>query len=68
MIRRVTSRGRVTIPVEMRQKFGLLPGVAVDFVEHGDGWQLVPRQRSPERPDRPLMGTEEIMKLLRSDD
>ena len=28
---RVTSKGQVTIPIELRERVGLLPGTEVDF-------------------------------------
>ena len=38
----VTSKGQVTIPVEVRRELGLTSGTRVDFVRIGDGvYQLV---------------------------
>jgi len=36
----VTSKGQVTIPKELREKFGIEPGVHVDFVATPDGIRL----------------------------
>jgi AbrB family looped-hinge helix DNA binding protein len=36
----VTSRGQVTIPKALREKFGILPGGTVDFIETADGIRL----------------------------
>lgn len=36
----VTSKGQVTIPKELRDKFGIEPGVQVDFVAAPDGIRL----------------------------
>jgi AbrB family looped-hinge helix DNA binding protein len=36
----VTSKGQVTIPKELRDKFGIRPGVRVDFVDAADGIRL----------------------------
>ena len=33
---RVTSKGQVTIPVEIRERFGLLPDTEVEFIVDGD--------------------------------
>ncbi len=33
---RITSRGQVTIPVEIREQLGLLPGTDVEFEVKGD--------------------------------
>lgn len=32
----VTTKGQVTIPIELRQKLGIKPGDRVGFVEEGD--------------------------------
>jgi AbrB family looped-hinge helix DNA binding protein len=32
---RITSKGQVTIPVEIREQAGLLPGTDVDFERDG---------------------------------
>ncbi len=40
---RITSKGQVTIPLEFRQRFGLLPGQEVEFVEE-DGRVVVRRR------------------------
>jgi AbrB family looped-hinge helix DNA binding protein len=36
----VTSKGQVTIPKELREKFGIEPGTRVDFVEEVGGLRL----------------------------
>ena len=33
---RITSKGQVTIPVALREKYGLLPETEIEFVEHGE--------------------------------
>ncbi len=73
---RVTSKGQVTIPVAIRERFGLLPDTEVEFVVDGRDVKIV--QAAPSRPDRGSrvvdrlrgsatvrMTTEEIMKLTR---
>jgi len=46
---RITSKGQVTIPMEIRQKLGLLPDTEVEFELDRDGVRLkkaaVPRGR-----------------------
>jgi len=37
---RVTAKGQVTIPVEIREQFGLLPDTEVEFVVKGTVVQL----------------------------
>ena len=36
----VTSKGQVTIPKQLREQFGISPGVEVDFVAGSDGLRL----------------------------
>jgi AbrB family looped-hinge helix DNA binding protein len=74
---RITSKGQVTIPAEIREKAGLLPHTEVDFVLDGEGVRIV-RAKAPrsetrgERIVRRLWGsatvkmsTDEIMALTR---
>jgi len=73
---RVTSKGQVTIPQDIRQRLGIIPGSEVDFCveddgvrlvrrDQGDGAELVAAMRG--RAGR-AMSTDEIMALTRSDD
>jgi len=77
---RVTSKGQVTIPKEIRDKFGLLPGTEVEFVAdagqvkvrkleggYDRGQQIVDRLRRASGGDIPL-STEEIMRMTRGED
>ncbi len=43
---RITSKGQVTIPQEVRERFGLLPDTEVDFVVKRNAVHLV---KSPSR-------------------
>ncbi len=76
---RITSKGQVTIPIELRRQAGFLPNTEVEFVLSGDrvflrrsddqkgrGRKLVERMRSA----KPSIGltTDEIMALTRGDD
>ncbi|HEY8925050.1 MAG TPA: AbrB/MazE/SpoVT family DNA-binding domain-containing protein [Polyangia bacterium] len=38
---RVTSKGQVTIPIEVREKLGILPNTEVEFEVHGNTARLV---------------------------
>lgn len=73
---RVTSKGQVTIPIELRERYGLLPDTEVRFVVDGGAVKIIPAE--PVRADRGSraverlrgsatvrMTTEEIMKLTR---
>jgi AbrB family looped-hinge helix DNA binding protein len=78
---RITSKGQVTIPKEIRDKFGFLPGTEVEFVpdDHGitvrkvvggrrRGEEIVKHLREAGRRADFNMTTEEIMRLTRGED
>jgi AbrB family looped-hinge helix DNA binding protein len=77
---RITSKGQVTIPVEIRERAGLLPGTEVDVELDGSTVRIVravnPRRETrAQRVVRRLWGsgtvrmtTDEIMALMRGDD
>ena len=74
---RITSKGQVTIPIEIRERLGLLPETEVDFVVDGNGARIVRRtqRRREGRGDRIVrrlrgtgsvrMSTDEILALTR---
>jgi AbrB family looped-hinge helix DNA binding protein len=77
---RITAKGQVTIPVEIREKAGLLPGAEVDFELDGEGVRII-RATAPrgetrgQRAVRLLRGsatvrmtTDEIMALTRGEE
>ena len=43
---RITSKGQVTIPQDIRERAGLLPHTEVDFIVEADGVRLV-KTRTP---------------------
>ncbi|MGD9913704.1 MAG: AbrB/MazE/SpoVT family DNA-binding domain-containing protein [Rhizobiaceae bacterium] len=51
---RVTTKGQVTIPKEIRDHLGIGPGSEVEFVQAGDGVRLVAMNddASPEEKQR----------------
>jgi AbrB family looped-hinge helix DNA binding protein len=72
---RITSKGQVTIPNEIRKLAGLEPRAEVEF-QYKDGMVIL--VKLPERPD-PVeqargmfkgrgMSTDEVMRLTRGDD
>lgn len=77
---RITSKGQVTIPKELRDELGFLPGTEVEFVRDETGVRVVksPGKRRGEEVVRHLreagrranftMTTEEIMRLTRGED
>ncbi len=74
---RITSKGQVTIPADIREKAGLLPHTDVTFVLEGKAVRLIPggRPRKDTRGARLVahlrgrgdvaMTTDEIMALTR---
>ena len=77
---RITSKGQVTIPQDVREQAGLLPHTEVDFVVDRDGVRIV-KARSIRRPTcgaivvdrlrsgagRVSMSTDEILALTRGE-
>lgn len=76
---RITSKGQVTIPVNIREQAGLLPHMEVEFVYEGGTVRLMPtkKQTADSRGARVVahlggrgggsMSTDEIMALTRGD-
>ncbi len=73
---RVTTKGQVTIPQEIREKLGITPAVEVDFLEEKGRIYLVKKAGAPGKQYkfRKLRGvanvkmtTDEIMALTRGD-
>lgn len=73
---RITSKGQVTIPVDVRERFGLLPDTEVRFVTDDDGVRIVPMTPGPYSRGGALarrirgrggsgMSTDEILALTR---
>jgi AbrB family looped-hinge helix DNA binding protein len=75
----ITSKGQVTIPQRIRNRYGLKPGTAVEFVAEGSKVVLKPKKRGKgkglfeewlaERPRlRPGMTSDKLMQLTRGED
>ena len=72
---RVTSKGQVTIPQEVRRRLGIEPGTEVDFEVDEDAVRLVRRSETSGaalvarmRGKRASLSTEAIMALTRGDE
>ncbi len=73
---RITSKGQVTIPQEIRERLGFLPDTDVDFVVEGNAVRIV-KVRGARRGRaavtrlrgraRVAMTTDQIMALTRGD-
>ena len=75
---RITSKGQVTIPVEIRERMGFLPNTEVRFEVEGDAVRILREEKPPEGRGQRLLSrmrgratsglsTEEIMALTRSE-
>ena len=74
---RVTTKGQVTIPINIREKLGITPDTEIDFFQEGDRVFLVKQKgttRGATRKFKKLRGvatvkmtTDEIMALTRDD-
>jgi AbrB family looped-hinge helix DNA binding protein len=74
---RITSKGQVTIPIEIRERMGLLPNTEVRFEIEGNAVRIIREEKPGGRGQRLLermrgratsgMSTEEIMALTRSE-
>ncbi|MEE9905785.1 MAG: AbrB/MazE/SpoVT family DNA-binding domain-containing protein [Chlorobium sp.] len=71
---KVTTKGQVTIPVNIREKLGITPDTEVDFMQEGDRIVIVKRKdaTTASRKFKKLRGiatvkmtTDEIMALTR---
>lgn len=47
----MTSKGQVTIPLALRQRFGFKPGAAVEFFQAGSHVGVRPVQHTAQAPD-----------------
>ncbi len=74
---KITSKGQVTIPLPLRDRFGLQPGTEVEFVAENGKVVLHPRRKRSHPVDNWLRQagvakgkttTAKIMKLTRGDD
>ncbi|XVN42918.1 MAG: AbrB/MazE/SpoVT family DNA-binding domain-containing protein [Candidatus Rickettsia vulgarisii] len=74
-IMKVSSKGQVIIPVDIRSKFGFLPNTEIAFIEKIDG-VLIKKYRNNKKKGKKLLdnmsgkggvkiSTDEIMKLIR---
>ena len=72
---KVTTKGQVTIPLEIREKLNIHPGAEVDFKIEGKTVKIIPHSKSNTRGKqiverlrgraRVKMTTDEIMALTR---
>lgn len=78
---KVTVKGQITIPISLRERFGLNPGTEVEFVTSEGVLQLKPRKRKGKSASaserwlskaagsaKPGTSTDEIMALTRGED
>lgn len=76
---RVTSKGQVTIPIEMRRKYGIKPDMEVEFVDGERGPEIVVSEKARNQHADEVIArmrgaatthltTDEIMALWRGED
>jgi AbrB family looped-hinge helix DNA binding protein len=78
---KVTVKGQITIPIALRERFGLSPGTEVEFVATEAGLQMKPRKQRRKATSafdhwlakaagsaKPGMTTDEIMAITRGED
>ncbi len=74
---KITQKGQVTIPMEIRERYNFRPNSSIDFIEEGDRVYVVKSETelTEESPFDKVKGiyslklsTDEIMKLTRKDD
>ena len=74
---KLNSKGQVTIPAELRRRYGLTEGDDVEVVADGDTLRIVHRDRAGSRGERVVkrlrgrattnLSTDELMELLRGE-
>lgn len=74
---RLNAKGQVTIPAELRHRYGFVEGDEVDVVEDDKGLRIVHRTRAATRGGRLVrrmrgrasgdLTTDELMELLRGE-
>jgi antitoxin PrlF len=74
---RLTSKGQVTIPIEIRERLGLRPGTSVEFEVDGDAVRVTKASEGQDRGRQIVdqlrgrgdvaMSTDEIMALTRGE-
>jgi AbrB family looped-hinge helix DNA binding protein len=61
----ISSKGWVVIPADLRKKYGLKPGDAVNIVDYGGVLALIPAFEDPVRQARGMLaGGESLTALL----
>lgn len=78
---KVTVKGQVTIPLALRERFGLRPGTEVEFIAGDDTLQMRPRKKNRKAATaydhwlakaagsaKQGMTTDEIMAITRGED
>jgi AbrB family looped-hinge helix DNA binding protein len=58
---RVTSKGQVTIPIELREKFGIFPDSEVEFGSRGN---MITIQKAKSKKGKPSRGERIVARAL----
>ncbi len=75
---KITAKGQVTIPQELRNKLGFFPGTEVEFIPEGNSIRLIKKNTAPGKGTQLIkhlkgkatirLSTDEIMALTRGKD
>ena len=55
MVQKISSKGWIVIPAELRKKYGLKPGDKVHVIDYGGVISLVPELRDPIEQGRGML-------------
>lgn len=62
---RVTSKGQVVIPKQLRKKYAISPATSIRWIEQEDGILMVPETNDPIHTSRGMLRGSGLMKALR---
>ncbi len=75
---KITTKGQVTIPQELRNRLGFLPGTEVEFIPEGNSLKLIKKRAAPGKGAQLIrhlkgkatvsLSTDEIMALTRGEE
>ncbi|MEE8398795.1 MAG: AbrB/MazE/SpoVT family DNA-binding domain-containing protein [Desulfobacterales bacterium] len=62
---RVTSKGQVVIPKQLRKKYAIAPATSIRWIEQEDGILMVPETDDPIQTARGMLRGSGLLKALR---
>ncbi len=64
IISRVTSKGQVVIPKQLRQKYAIVPATSIRWIEQEDGILMVPETSDPVQAARGMLQGSGLLEAL----